>query len=117
MGGDAVSTLYEILNSPWLHHASALRSSLRQLVKLSRTEYRTCAVFLMQNRDTQRVDRLYDFCKTQLIASDKAYCIAGKVNSADRLYLVIESLRPDTKHARRSSSHARADGAGGSVMA
>ncbi len=26
-------------------------------------------------------------------------CVAGKVNSADKLYLVIESVRPDTKHA------------------
>ena len=45
------------------------------------------------------------------------YCIAGKVNSADRLYLVIESVRPDTKRLRTSTSQAPADGAGGSCMA
>jgi hypothetical protein len=45
---------------------------------------------------------LYDFTKTQLIPPDQAYCIAGKVNSTDKLYLVIESVRPDTKHARCS---------------
>ena len=54
----------------------------------------------MQDRDTQRVYRLYDFTKAQLIPPDMAYCIAGKVNSAGKLYLVIESVRPDTKHAR-----------------
>ena len=43
-----------------------------------------------------------------------AYCIAGKVNSAGRLYLVIESVRPDTKHARYSNAPAHVDGAGGS---
>jgi len=50
---------------------------------LSRTEYRSCAVFLMQYRNTQRVYRLYDFTKTQLIPPDQAHCIAGKVNSSD----------------------------------
>ena len=90
--------------------------SANHLFLLSRTEYRSCAVFLMQDRDTQRVYRLYDFTKAQLIPPDMAHCIAGKVNSAGRLYLVIESVRPDTKHPRCSNTHARVDGAGGSTM-
>ena len=91
--------------------------SANHLFLLTRTEYPKHAVFLLQDRDTQRVYRLYDFTKAQLIQPNVAYCVAGKVNSADRLYLVIESVRPDTKHARRSTSHAPADGAGGSAMA
>jgi len=47
--------------------------SANRLFLLSRTEYRPCAVFLMQDRDTQRVYRLYDFTKAQLISPDKAY--------------------------------------------
>jgi hypothetical protein len=43
-----------------------------------------------------------------------AYSVAGKVNSADKLYLVIESVRLDTKHSRSSNALAPADGAGGS---
>ena len=89
--------------------------SANHLFLLSRTEYRSCAVFLMQDRDTQRVYRLYDFTKALLIPPDKAHCIAGKVNSAGRLYLVIESVRPDTKHLRESNAPAHADGAGGSL--
>ena len=88
--------------------------SANHLFLLSRTEYRSCAVFLMQDRDTQRVYRLYDFTKALLIPPDLAYCIAGKVNSAGRLYLVIESVRPDTKHARCAPAHL--DGAGGSLI-
>ena len=95
---------------------SALPSNLRQLVEFSRTEYRTCAVFLMQDRDTQRVCRLYDFIKTQLLPPDQAHRIAGKVNSADRLHLVIESVRPDTKRARCFNVPVPADGAGGSAI-
>ena len=71
---------------------------------------------LIPDRDIQRVYRLYDFNKAQLIPPDMAYCIAGKVNSAGRLYLVIESVRPDTKHARRSNAPAHADGTGGSLI-
>ncbi len=90
--------------------------SANHLFLLTRTEYQTCTVFLMLDRDTQRVYRLYDFTKAQLILPNKAYCIAGKVNSADKLYLVIESVRPDMKHVRDSNVHVPADGAGGSAM-
>jgi hypothetical protein len=90
--------------------------SANHLFMLSRTEYRSCAVFLMQDRDTQRVYRLYDFTKAQLIPPDMAHCIAGKVNSAGRLYLVIESARPDTKHLRHPTAPAPVDGAGGSLI-
>ena len=90
--------------------------SANHLFLLSRTEYRSCAVFLMQDRDTQRVYRLYDFTKAQLIPPDMAFCIAGKVNSAGKLYLVIESVRPDTKHPRQSNAPVHVDGAGGPLI-
>jgi hypothetical protein len=87
--------------------------SANHLFLLTRTEYPKYAVFLLQDRDTQRVYRLYDFTKAQLIQPNVAYCVAGKVNSADRLYLVIDSVRPDT-HSRPSTVPPLADGAGGS---
>jgi len=90
--------------------------SANHLFLLSRTEYQTCTVFLLQDRDTQRVYRLHDFSKALLIRPRVAYCVAGKVNSADKLYLVIDSVRPDTKHRRDSTVPAPADGAGGSSM-
>ena len=93
----------------------ALPSSLRQLVEFSRTEYRACAVFLMQDRrrDIQRVYRACDFHTAQLIPPDQTYSDAGNVNSVGRLNLVIESAQPDTKHIRDSIDRAHADGAGG----
>ena len=90
--------------------------SANHLFLLTRTEYPKHAVFLLQDRDTQRVYRLYDFTKAQLIQPNVAYCVAGKVNSADRLYLVIDSVRPDTKHARHSNVPVPADGVGASAM-
>ena len=91
--------------------------SANHLFLLSRTEYPSCAVFLLRDLDTQRVYRLHDFTKALLIRPDVAYCVAGKVNSADKLYLVIESVRPDTRHPRFSNAPAPADGAGGSPIA
>jgi len=90
--------------------------SANHLLLLSRTEYPSYAVFLLRDLDTQRVYRLYDFSKAQLIRPGVAYCVSGKINSADKLYLVIESVRPDTKHLRSSTVPIPADGAGGSAM-
>ena len=87
--------------------------SANHLFLISRTEYPSYAVLLMRDRDTQRVYRLYDFSKAQLIRPGVAYCLAGKVNSADKLYLVIESVRPDTKRRRTAIAPDPADGAGG----
>ena len=97
-------------------NAQVVFLSANHLFLPTRTEYRTCAVFLMQDRGTQRVYRLYDFTKAQLIRPEVAYCVAGKVNSADKLYLVIESVRPDAKRAQSSNAPVPADGAGGSDM-
>ena len=96
---------------PFMFNFSANHPLLR-----SRTEYPSCAVFLLRDLDTQRVYRLHDFTKALLIRPQVAYCIAGKVNSAGKLYLVIESVRPDIKHSRSSTVHAPADGAGGSPI-
>jgi len=87
--------------------------SANHLFLISRTEYRKYAVFLLRDLDTQRVYRLYDFTKSLLLRPGVAYSVAGKVNSADKLYLVLESVRLDTKHLRSSNAPALADGAGG----
>jgi hypothetical protein len=90
--------------------------SANHLLLLSRMEYRSAVVFLMQDHSTRRVYRLYDFTRSHRIAPGEYYCVSGKVNSADKLYLVIESVKRDTKHHRDSAVPAAVDGAGGSVM-
>src|SRR5438034_10519089 len=70
----------------------------------------------MQDHSTHRVYRLYDFNKSQQITPGQYYCVSGKVNSADKLYLVIESVKMDTKHCRCSTTPAPAGGAGGWLM-
>ena len=90
--------------------------SANHLFLLSRVEYPSCTVFLLRDADTKRVYRLYDFTTALLIRPGVAYCVAGKVNSADKLYLVIESVRLDTQRRRVSTTPVPADGAGGPEM-
>jgi hypothetical protein len=67
----------------------------------------------MLDRDTQRIYRLLDFTKRLRLSPDRVCCVAGKVNSANSLYLVIESVKLDTKHRCSSTAPAPPDGAGG----
>jgi len=90
--------------------------SANHLLLLSRTECERCVVFVMKDDSTRRVYRLYDFTKSRIITPGQYYCVSGKVNSADRLYLVIESIKPDHKHGIASTAHVHADGAGGRPM-
>lgn len=71
-------------------------------------------MFLMQDRGTQSVHRLSGFNTAQLIPPDQAQRDAGDANGAGELYLVIELVRPGTKHLRDSTVPAHVDGAGGS---
>jgi hypothetical protein len=65
----------------------------------------------MRDDSTRRVYRLYDFTKAHEISANAYYCISGKVNSADKLYLVIESIKRDAKHPWSSNTVAPVDGA------
>jgi hypothetical protein len=90
--------------------------SANHLVLLSRTDCARCVVFVMRDDSTRRVYRLYDFTKSRMITPDQYYCVSGKVNSADKLYLVIESVKPDHRHTFASTDPVPADGAEGRPM-
>ena len=83
----------------------------------SSTEIPSCQVFPVPDLNAQHVYWLCDLYEAPLIQPNVAYCVAGKVNSADKLYLVIESVRPDTRHSRPSTLPVPADGAGGLLIA
>jgi hypothetical protein len=87
--------------------------SANHLFLLSRTEYRSCALLAMLDRDTRRVYRLFDFTKRLRPIPGRAYCVAGKVNSVNTLYLVVESIQLDSKHWWSSIAPLPDDGADG----
>ncbi len=85
------------------------------MLTFSLAGYRSCAVFLLPDLDSQRACRLHNITAL-LIRPEVAHCLAGDVNSADRLNLVIESIRPDTHGGRPPIVPVPADGAGGSPI-
>ena len=85
------------------------------MLTFSLAGYRLRPVFLLPDLDSQRVCRLHDV-QALLIRPDVAHCLAGCVNSADTLKLVIESIRPDIRRVRSPMVPVPADGAGGSPI-
>ena len=74
--------------------------SANHLLLLSRTEYRSCAVFLMRDLDTQRVYRLYDFTKAQLIPPGQWLLRSGQGQQRRQTLPGRHLSQIDTKHRR-----------------
>src|SRR5262244_1604354 len=64
-------------------------------------------------REVRRVYRSFDFTKRLRLWPHRPYCVAGKVNRVNTLYLVVESVKLDTKHEPHSTVPIAAEGAGG----
>lgn len=86
--------------------------SANHLALVHRQDSAKCTVFVMKDHSTQRTYRLYDFSKALHIEPHRFYAVTGKVNSADKLYLVLESVKLDTKHPGPDLPHPPLQGAG-----
>ena len=73
--------------------------SANNMIMVSKTTYDNCTSFILKDRDTKRCYKIYDFSKTVFFEPDKPYCISGMVNSADKLYLVLEKVKYDKRNA------------------
>ena len=69
--------------------------SANHLTLISTTEYDKAFVTILKDEDTKRCYKVYDYAKAFIFQPDKIYCISGKINSADKLYLILESARED----------------------
>lgn len=57
------------------------------------------------DRHTKRTYLLYDFKKAHHFEPQTPYIVTGKINSAhDRLFLVLETSKPDRKNLTSSSN-------------
>ena len=70
--------------------------SANHLFLLLRTEYRSCAANPHARRRHAARLHVYDFSKRWLPRPRVGYCVPGKVNSADRLFLVVDWQPPST---------------------
>lgn len=69
------------------------------LIFVSKSQHDKCNILILKDRDTNRCYKIYDFLKTAVFETGKPYCISGKVNSADKLYLVLDRIKKDKKNA------------------
>jgi hypothetical protein len=73
--------------------------SANNMILVSKRQYGKCNVFVLKDRTTNRCYKIYDFLKAASFDSGKPYCILGRVNSSDKLYLVLDGVKEDKKNA------------------
>lgn len=73
--------------------------SASHMIWLSTKDYGKAFVHSLQDLDTRRYYRVYDYRKGIQFEAGKIYCISGKVNSADKLYLILETAREVTQYS------------------
>jgi hypothetical protein len=81
-----------------------------------RMECPTCATFLFPDPDAQRIYRLCDLIKAQLIRPVAASLVAGNVADVANVNVVIEWFQSGFKHTGSSTVPVPAGGAGGSAI-
>ncbi|MBT9147788.1 MAG: hypothetical protein DDT32_01553 [Syntrophomonadaceae bacterium] len=67
--------------------------SSNNLVWISTKEHERYYVHQMMDTDTKRCYWVYDFKKAMKFEDGLNYCVSGKVNSAEKLYLVAENMK------------------------
>jgi hypothetical protein len=67
--------------------------SSKNLVWISTKEFKKCNTHIMKDTDTNRCYKIYDYLKIMIFETGKKYCVSGKVNSADKLYLIAENYK------------------------
>jgi len=72
--------------------------SANHIELISNFEYEKCNVFMMKDIDTRRTYKVYDYSKSHKLIIGRVYCISGKVNTADKLYLILESCKEDQRY-------------------
>jgi hypothetical protein len=67
--------------------------SSNNLIWISTKQYKRYFIHVMMDTDTKRYYRIYDFKKKMIFEKDLNYYVSGKVNSADKIYLVAENMK------------------------
>ena len=69
--------------------------SANHITIVSSLDYPKCTVYVVKDLDTTRCYKVYDYSKSSNMNSGEIYCISGKVNTADKLYLILEYHKTD----------------------
>lgn len=77
--------------------------SANHITVVSSLEYTKCIIYVVKDLDTNRCYKVYDYSKSSKMILGSIYCISGKVNTADKLYLILEQHKTDKNYQQSSS--------------
>lgn len=69
--------------------------SANHITVTSISNYQKCTVYVVKDLDTNRCYKIYDYLKSNIMIPGAIYCISGKVNAADKIYLILEHHKAD----------------------
>lgn len=69
--------------------------SANHIIVVSSLDYQKCTVYVVKDLDTNRCYKVYDYSKSSSMTPGGVYCISGKVNTVDKLYLILEHYKTD----------------------
>jgi hypothetical protein len=85
--------------------------SANRLKVINSKEFEKARVSILLDEDTNRCYKVYDYQKAFSFEATKHYCISGKINSVDKMYLILESVKED-KHYLNVKVHEEMTGLG-----
>ena len=77
--------------------------SANHITIVSSLDYQKCIVYIVKDLDTCRCYKVYDYSKSSDMIPGGIYCISGKVNAADKLYLILEHQKVDKNFLQSSN--------------
>lgn len=78
--------------------------SANHITIVSSLDYQKCIVYVVKDLDTNRCYKVYDYSKSSNMTPGGVYCISGKVNTADKLYLILEHHKTDRNFQQSNDS-------------
>lgn len=78
--------------------------SANHIMVISTLNCQKCTVYAVKDLDTKRCYKVYDYSKSSDMIPGGVYCISGKVNVADKLYLILEHHKTDKSFQQSSNS-------------
>ena len=69
--------------------------SANHLIFVSSKDFEKARVSIFKDEDTNRCYRVYDYKKAFSFEPVKKYSISGKINSVDKMYLILENAKED----------------------
>lgn len=89
--------------------------SANHVTVVSSIDYPKCTVYIVKDLDTKRCYKVYDYSKASGLSQGYIYRISGKVNAADKLYLVLENHKMDQNFDKNGDSVAKVQNINGLI--